>query len=437
MSLFTVPSISALLTKRTVIDSDSIPASLIIHSIQRYSYGQFDDGSIAFWVPSRAGWFEISPSRRYRAIFRDMVDAINILYFVSDSFQEMTRKQMRQTSPETVFERYADEAPHRCKNGQTARLLFVRHKDALLKLMRQGKEGINWKTTEIFRFLDNDPQEVSFRSYPDSTVALTEVQVSSELEDAAVSTPNVLATESLSSDEDTSAHLARKGKSVLRPKVASESSKGAARQQALLEIDGDIEMEDAANFVQSSPSRRKSEDDASPRPVKRRRGRPPRNRPPEEQPQATSEKAETLPDQVSLPLPSQSKPAQKAPLSKPPSQSVTLIETPLPTFEANQAGDVWACGFDGCAHRVFAASTDQSKSLIEEHYRHHAQDSQAQIDLICKEERPYLPVGHLIKRIRDMTAQQKTLNHGQTATKADPPWKRELMAMPSMIQRKY
>jgi len=86
---------------------------------------------------------------------------------------------------------------------------------------------------------------------------------------------------------------------------------------------------------------------------------------------------------------------------------LSIISELLPSYEAQGSGDTWTCPFDGCLHNVYGASTDSSQRLIKEHYHTHAVQSQAQLDLIYNEERPYLPVGNLIKKIQEMATQQK------------------------------
>ena len=136
-----------------MIDRDSVPANIILPSVQRFSYGQYQGGEVAFWAGSRSGWFELAPSRRYRPIFKEMAEAINILYFVADLFHDMSKKQIRQTSAETLFEKYAQDDTFECQSSQQARKLFVQHREALVTLMSQGKEGIAWKGTAIYKFL--------------------------------------------------------------------------------------------------------------------------------------------------------------------------------------------------------------------------------------------------------------------------------------------
>lgn len=134
------------------------------------------------------------------------------------------------------------------------------------------------------------------------------------------------------------------------------------------------------------------------------------------------------------------KPSQKKanPSTIPQSNGPTLdlVTEPLPSFEPTGPGDTWTCGFDGCNHKVYGTSTPASREMIKEHYHQHAQDSQAAIDLVYKEERPYLPVGNLVKKIREMAAQQKAVKPaaepepwriGPSGTVLEAPWPKPVL----------
>jgi hypothetical protein len=70
-----------------------------------------------------------------------------------------------------------------------------------------------------------------------------------------------------------------------------------------------------------------------------------------------------------------------------------VISTPLPTFTANGPGDSWICTFDGCSQKVYGASTELGRGLIEEHMQDHARGRQREVALVLKEEqRLRLPV---------------------------------------------
>lgn len=305
----------------------------------------------------------------------------------------------------------------RCPTEARAREAFLKHREVLLELMAQGKENIAWKRTSIYKFLDRESSVRLAASSCGVTCTDCAYQDSSAV-DAATSK----ATPDRASDgDDIPARLAGKGKSALRLRPASQSHKGAARQKALQDAEeaeeADAEMEDADSQRSRSPLKRKSAQELSTYPVKRSRRRRQNEQDQQDdtthQNQADSQYTTENDKDAHPPLPLsniESRLPNRRPNTKPVADAVVdVITTPLPSFEPNTPGDIWTCPFDGCAHRVYGASSggEQSRGLISEHYANHAHASQAAIDLVHKEERPYLPVSNLIKRIRDMAAKQQ------------------------------
>jgi len=126
---------------------------------------------------------------------------------------------------------------------------------------------------------------------------------------------------------------------------------------------------------------------------------------------------------AAIPLPLEVTPVTSAPRARPrpqkkPTHQVHIIKEALPSFLATGEDGVWRCSFDGCSHTVYGATEDNedSKLLIQEHYKKHAIESQAKLDLIYKEERPYLPVGNLVKRIRELAAAKQATETGNAET---------------------
>jgi hypothetical protein len=68
------------------------PVDIEICDVTRYSYGQTEDGDIIIWALGQAGWFELRPARAYKEFFQDMVQAVEILYFMSDIYNEPRKK---------------------------------------------------------------------------------------------------------------------------------------------------------------------------------------------------------------------------------------------------------------------------------------------------------------------------------------------------------
>ena len=70
----------------------------------RYSYAQtVETGEIILWALGESGWLEIRPARSYKAIFQDMIQAIELLYFVADVHSE-PRKRGGGPSVDSVFQ---------------------------------------------------------------------------------------------------------------------------------------------------------------------------------------------------------------------------------------------------------------------------------------------------------------------------------------------
>lgn len=71
-------------------------------------------------------------------------------------------------------------------------------------------------------------------------------------------------------------------------------------------------------------------------------------------------------------------------------------------------GDVWRCSTDGCMHRVYAASEPASQILIDDHQRMHEHDDDQRVQLVRRMEAPWLPIGRLMGRVRELAAQSGT-----------------------------
>jgi hypothetical protein len=76
-----------------VLDDDYLSKRIVIENVTHYAYGQHDDGEVGIWVAGKAGWYSIVPARGYRAMYNDMVEAIDLLYFLVDRLQRTKRKR--------------------------------------------------------------------------------------------------------------------------------------------------------------------------------------------------------------------------------------------------------------------------------------------------------------------------------------------------------
>ncbi|KAI9671469.1 MAG: hypothetical protein M1831_004378 [Alyxoria varia] len=402
---------------------DLLPATVQIDDVQHFSYGQFDSGDLAFWAAGQAGWFEMRPSRQYKNLYRDMSEAISILYFLSDLHGGQKIRSLGRFKPETVLSKYANDSANRCADSNHARTLFLKHKDVLLELMYQEKEGIKWGHTSIKGYLEEE--QGAYQDDPSDT-------------DEHTNTP---AKAHASDDEDrTAERLAGKGKSALRPKSKKYSNKGKKGQYDPGGHDQDDN--DSDEHMPDSTLKRTSTDSLPEDPRPKKRGAHTYNT--SAYLEITSPATPGTQQQQPLPLSSTLRPTRPTSSLKPaghitatrtlqnrpkPTPSKTLprtdtgqapstqildiITSPLPSYEPNTPdGSTWLCVFDGCTHRVYDAADEQSKDLIKEHYRKHAVESQKQLDLVRREERPYLPVGHLVQRVRNLAAQKRATSGG-------------------------
>lgn len=68
------------------------PTDVVVRDVTRYAYAQMDDGTYMIWALGEAGWFEIRPAAHYTAIYNDMIQAVEILFFVTDIYNEPRKR---------------------------------------------------------------------------------------------------------------------------------------------------------------------------------------------------------------------------------------------------------------------------------------------------------------------------------------------------------
>jgi hypothetical protein len=79
------------------------PVDIEIRNVTRFSYGEMTDGEFVIWAQGKAGWFEIRPAPQYKSIYADMVQAVQLLYFVTDIYNE-PRKRGGGPSPQLIYQ---------------------------------------------------------------------------------------------------------------------------------------------------------------------------------------------------------------------------------------------------------------------------------------------------------------------------------------------
>ena len=83
---------SCSLTRSTVQKKPYKSTEIVLRNVTRYAYAEMADRTYAIWALGEAGYFEIQPAAQYKAIFDDMVQAVEILYFVTDVYNEPRKK---------------------------------------------------------------------------------------------------------------------------------------------------------------------------------------------------------------------------------------------------------------------------------------------------------------------------------------------------------
>lgn len=87
----------------TVLKKPYKPTDIEIRNVTRFSYGEMTEGGYVVWAQGQAGWFEIQASQQYKSIYEEMVQAVELLYFVTDIHGEV-RKKGGGPSAELIFQ---------------------------------------------------------------------------------------------------------------------------------------------------------------------------------------------------------------------------------------------------------------------------------------------------------------------------------------------
>ncbi|KAI9045160.1 uncharacterized protein KD926_009574 [Aspergillus affinis] len=140
--------------EKLVLDPDYLTKRIVLENVTHYAYGQHNDGEVGFWVAGRAGWFSISPARGYRPMFNDVVEAIDLFYFLADRHQSKRRKGKNwNPSVEYLCEEYVNHTHGICEDADDSAEVFYKHHIFLLSRMLKGEEGVQWTSTSVFEHL--------------------------------------------------------------------------------------------------------------------------------------------------------------------------------------------------------------------------------------------------------------------------------------------
>ncbi|KAF2468813.1 uncharacterized protein BDR25DRAFT_289732 [Lindgomyces ingoldianus] len=121
-----------------------------IRDVTRFSYGQTNDGEIMLWALGKAGWFEIMPAKAYKNIFQDMVEAVGVLYFMTDIYNEPRKRGGGPNAP-LLYQEYAEDTRFSCNDPGHAEEIFHRHRQFLIMCFINRAQGLSWTNTPIYR----------------------------------------------------------------------------------------------------------------------------------------------------------------------------------------------------------------------------------------------------------------------------------------------
>ncbi|GAM35795.1 hypothetical protein TCE0_017f04394 [Talaromyces pinophilus] len=162
-----------------VLDEDYLSKRIVIENVTHYAYGQHADGEIGVWVAGQAGWFSIVPAKGYKPMFNDMIEAVDLLYFLVDRHRNQ-RPRRKRRGGEVTFEYLCDEyVAHThgiCEDGDDSAEVFYKHASFLISQMIQGREDVQWNETDIFnhlvkKFPDEYERVLAAQQKPDDKMA--------------------------------------------------------------------------------------------------------------------------------------------------------------------------------------------------------------------------------------------------------------------------
>lgn len=106
------------------------PVDIEIRNVTRFSYGEMTDGEFVIWAQGKAGWFEIRPAPHYKSIYEDMVEAVRLLYFVTDIYNE-PRKRGGGPSPQLIYQEVSQSWSRLCLEAPFVGIVRTRMLTAL------------------------------------------------------------------------------------------------------------------------------------------------------------------------------------------------------------------------------------------------------------------------------------------------------------------
>lgn len=450
-------SMSHLRAQKTSASERGRSEMIALHEVRSFAYGQFEDGGVQIWAAGHAGWFSISPSRRFKETYLEMEEAVSILYFVADIYSDPTTKVME---AEALFRLWAFR--NQLQGGaQAAAEAFYKHRRFLIDRMVQGKEGfiasrvplykhfelkfkddvddvrrrLGKKVSRVNRFATPSSQAGTKRKRPGTELGIqgessrrnsgavtretrstrsATVETSAQASDfGGPSTPidnSMYSVTDLEEDVDDSdiGQQAGKGKSVLRPRQSKYIPKVATAETDADEVEppsSPVRRLAVADDIPLGKGKTSAATMLPPPPPSRNRS----NRTPATHDGQAIAGADDVDEGIDMSLDQASE--LEGDESGNPAEPLIDGKVPLrlrdQDMQATAAGDTWLCPLDGCLHKVYAAQTAESQQLIKEHYRLHVTDDDAnmRMHLLQRMAAPGLPVSRLMDKIQSRMIQ--------------------------------
>ncbi|KAF7502432.1 hypothetical protein GJ744_005815 [Endocarpon pusillum] len=164
---------------------------LRIDNCTQYAFGQDPSGKSVIWAGGKAGWYEIVPSTKYTAIYEEIVKAIDLIYFLSDTHQTFaSRRPIRGAKVEELLVLYQQHTDYRVDDNAEAEAIFEKYHSFLIRQMLEGWEGINWARTHLWSYFSRlYPDEVAHDPVTESEEDEEQNENSSTSEDEQLGSP--------------------------------------------------------------------------------------------------------------------------------------------------------------------------------------------------------------------------------------------------------
>ena len=436
--------------------------------MRQFAYGQYSNGNVEIWGAGKAGWFSVRPSREYRAVYAEMVEAVELLYCAADVYGS---KESMETGAEEFLGTWGAQ---KRRTAVWAAESVERHRWFLIASMLQGKEAIKWIKTPLWKYVEarfgDMVDEIRKRmkaalgkvkAKPESRSAtpssqagvkrkreeMEGVQKKRELLDNAASHSRRSTTVESGAESEMSLSRIRRGRSrnlagqsapptVLTPKGKttprvpvsegeSDGSKPVAAAQKGKSVLRPRQSEYVPKLSTGDDSQEQTEEPSSPvrtldtisvafeQPIGKHSGlsrvlHKRSARQSMHDPQQARAGAADVDEGIDMSLDGAEDESGADQSEAFESSSAITSRLRPEDLEAKGQGDTWTCPLDGCLHKVYAASDSASQMLIKEHYRLHVDDDDAdmRMQLVRRMQAPGLPVNRLMGLIQTKAGQR-------------------------------